>query len=368
MGYNIIAGLDGVKREIELLLDSPADLIRATAEAQPAPGSIAYTADHSFQAMLGPDGVWHQIGGSVADSTGRRIVSAISDLAVAMGGESAPQSARVSSLDATRLAFGTVVEAADVPVYVSDVTQYPAYNLAETGWYVFARITAKGDTLVSAETRVTGAAGAIITPEADHVDVAVLFGVEAYSQTVVVDWGAYEETFVFKASDLAVRNLDYRTTFYVYDIAPFVTWSYALTTDETFAADKNYYTKSGDVYALAEVTVGEAVPADTYYNHSKARFAGMVRNVTYRLDDMIDCPIEIELPEIEEDGHGAWFEIQLRYNGSYSCTLLPPTGVKIGTATTQSQTAGINTIDLQYTDAGDVKMWTLLNTHSNIPT
>jgi len=45
MGYNIIAGLDGVKREIELLLDSPADLIRATAEAQPAPGSIAYSVE-----------------------------------------------------------------------------------------------------------------------------------------------------------------------------------------------------------------------------------------------------------------------------------------------------------------------------------
>ena len=48
--------------------------------------------------------------------------------------------------------------------------------------------------------------------------------------------------------------------------------------------------------------------------------------------------------------------------------LLPPEGVKIGTAQTQAQTAGINTIDLQYTDVDDVQMWTLLNTHSNIPT
>jgi len=63
MGYNIIAGLDGVKREIELLLDSASDLIQATAEAHPAPGSIAYTADLSYIAMLGPDGEWHQIGG-----------------------------------------------------------------------------------------------------------------------------------------------------------------------------------------------------------------------------------------------------------------------------------------------------------------
>ena len=93
----------------------------------------------------------------------------------------------------------------------------------------------------------------------------------------------------------------------------------------------------------------------------------MVPNVTYKLDDTVDCPIEIVLPEVADDGHGAWFEIQMRYSGSYSCTLVPPEGVKIGTAQTQAQSAGINTIDLQYTVAGAVKMWTLLNTHSNIP-
>jgi hypothetical protein len=289
-------------------------------------------------------------------------------LAKGMDDKSADQrSRRVSSLTPTPLAYGTVVEAIGIPVYVSDVTQYSAYGLTETGWYVFARIAAKGGT-VGAQTTVTGAAGAIITPEADHVDVAVLFGVEAYSQTVVVDWGAAEETFVFKASDLAVRNLDYRTTFYIYDIAQFVTWSYALTTDETFAEGKNYYTKSGDVCTLAEVTVGEAVPADTYYNHSKVTFAGMTRNVTYKLDDVIDCPIEIVLPTVADDGYGAWFEIQLRYDGSYSCTLLPSdTTAKIGTTHTQAQSAGINVIDLQYSNVGGSKLWTLLNTHSNIP-
>ena len=94
----------------------------------------------------------------------------------------------------------------------------------------------------------------------------------------------------------------------------------------------------------------------------------MVANVTYMLPATVDCPIEIVLPQIADDGHGAWFEIQMRYDASRSCTLLPPDGVKIGTATTQDQTVGINTIDLQYTVAGDVKMWTLLNTHSKIPT
>ena len=57
----------------------------------------------------------------------------------------------------------------------------------------------------------------------------------------------------------------------------------------------------------------------------------------------------------------------MNYSATWSCTLLPPTGVKIGTATTQAQSAGVNVIDLQYTDVDGVKIWTLLNTHSNIP-
>lgn len=274
---------------------------------------------------------------------------------------------RVTSLTAVDLAPGSVIEAVGIPDYIQDVSGYADYGLTEAGWYVFARIAAPDGVTVTAETSVIGAAGYIATIGAACVDVAVRFGVMAESQAVTISWGEASETFVFKAGDLAVRNLDYRTTFYIYDIADYVTWTYALTTDETFAADKRYYTEADGVYTLAEVTVGEAVPADTYYNHSKLHFEGMVSNVTYRLDEIVDCPIEIVLPVIQEDGHGAWFEIQMRYNGSYSCTLLPPEDVKVGTATTQSQTAGVNTIDLQYTDAGDVKMWTLLNTHSNIP-
>ena len=403
---------------------------------------------------------------------------------------------RVSSLDETPLISG-VVQAAGIPVYVTDAAleNYAAYGLTEAGWYVFARITAPEGITVSDGTSVEGAAGSIITAGADHVDVAVRFQVAAESQAVSITWAqGSTDRFVFSAPDLATRNLDYRTTFYIYDIAPYAQWEYALTTDATFQAGKNYYTEQDGVYTLAEVqtvayqltadetfqsgktyytkgqddtytaaevTVGEAVTADTYYeqttvpvpayyvdqytltadetfqngktyytesdgeytaaevtpgeevpadtyyehayaqaegafqenvpyytksgneysaaavtagdaipayyNHSKLHIEGMVPNVTYRLDEMVDCPIEISQPEIPEDGHGAWFEIQMRYNGSYSCTLLPPEGVKIGTAQTQAQTEGVNTIDLQYTDVDDVKMWTLLNTHSNIP-
>lgn len=264
---------------------------------------------------------------------------------------------------------GVMVDVVGIPTYVSDVSEFSEYGITETGWYVFATIPAPEGVTVGESTTITGADGSIVTSGEDHVDVAVAFDVAAQASTVTIDWdGAVEQAFIFRATDLAIRNLDYRTTFYLYDLAPFVTWTFALTTDTTFAENKNYYTKDGDTYTLAEVTAGEAVPADTYYNHSKVTFAGMTRNVTYKFDEIIDCPIEIALPEIDDAGYGAWFEIQLRYNGSYSCTLLPPAGVKIGTVSTQSQTAGINVIDLQYTGVGGVAMWSLLNTHSNIPT
>lgn len=275
---------------------------------------------------------------------------------------------RIDSLDATKIVKGAaIIDAVGIPVYVNDLSQYSEYGLTEKGWYLFAQIKTPDESPVTADTHVYGA-NAVIPVGLDYIKVAVRFPVAALSQTVDVEWADRAETFIFRATDLALRNLDSRITFYIYDISPFATWTYALTTDTTFAANKNYYTESDGVYTLAEVTVGEAVPENTYYNHSKLHFEGMTRNVTYRLDEVVDCPIEIALPEVEDDGYGAWFEIQMRYNASYSCTLLPPTEVKIGTAQTQAQTAGINTIDLQYTDVDDVKMWTLLNTHSNIPT
>ena len=277
---------------------------------------------------------------------------------------------RVSSLDTTEIAGGTIVESVGIPVYVDNVANYAAYGLTDTGWYIFARISAKTGTTVTAQTTVTGAAGSIVTTGADHVDVAVKFEVAAVSKKVTVSWETGNaESFVFKATDLAVRNLDYRTTFYIYDISPYRTWTFGLTSDETFTAGKNYYTLDNGVYTLATVTTGDTIPANTYYVHTKVTFSGMVRNVTYRLNEMIDCPIEIVLPAVPNDGYGAWFEIQLQYDGTYSTTLNPTDNtVLIGTANTQSQAAGINVIDLQYSEVNGVKMWTLLNTHSNLPT
>ena len=275
---------------------------------------------------------------------------------------------RVISLDETGLESARVIETVGVPVYVDDVTQYASYGITEQGWYVFARISAPTGVTVGAGASVTGAAGFIVAEGEDHVDVAVKFEVAAMSAEVTVDWGAEAERFVFKSTDLAIRNLDYRVTFYVYDIAPFCVWEYALTADAQFTAGKYYYTKDeNDVYTLAEVTVGEDVPADTYYVHSKLTIEGMTRNVTYNCEVPIDCPVQINLPEIEDEIHGAWFEIRFQHTGSFSSTLVVPEGVKVATEHTQPETAGMNTVDLHYSTAGEVKIWRFLNTHSSIP-
>ena len=284
-----------------------------------------------------------------------------------------PASDRVTSLNGTKLT-GTTVEAIGIPVYVSNPAEYSEYTITETGWYIFARIHAPDGVTMWEYGSVADADGAIITIGGDHVDVAIRFTVAATSRTIGVSWAEdVYDVFVFKATDLAVRNLDYRTTFYVYDLAPFVTWTYALTTDAIFVAGSHYYTESGGVYTEAvegtDWTAGEAVPADTYYKHSKLHIEGMARNVTYQLDTPVDCPSEIVLPAIEDDGTGAWFEMRFRHTGSFSSTLLPadPT-VKIGTEHTQAESAGMNMVDLHYMSVGGVKIWRFINTHTNIPT
>ncbi len=315
----------------------------------------------------------------------------------------------------SHLAANRIIEVIGIPDYINDPTQYSEYGITEKGWYAFARIDSSTGEAFGNESSVTGAAGYSATVGNTYVEVAIRFEVAAMSQTVTVQWGASTDTYIFKATDLAIRNLDYRTTFYVYDAAEFATWEYALTTDTTFSASKRYYTLEGGVYTEAEVTTGnpaiyyEAVdgsdpvtyaktsdtsfqagktyyttadgttyteatvtdgdPILTYYVQSKVTLAGMVRNVTYKLDTIIDCPMEIRLPEVADDGHGAWFEFHLQHSGSGSITLIPEaTGVKAGTAGASAAiTAGVNVVDLHYTDISGTKLWTLANVHSNIP-
>lgn len=364
---------------------------------------------------------------------------------------------RITSLDTTALATAAVIEAIGDPVFVEDkdVATYESYGITESGWYVFARITAKPG-VTMADTTVSGSAGFIAGD--GYVDVAVRFEVASISQVIIVNWNAdVTETFVFKATDLAVNNLDYRVTFYVYDIEDkdhnFAKWEYALTADTTFSADKyyytkdendvytlaevtagedvpavyyediyalttdetfatgktyytladgvytaatvtageavpadtyyehsyvltsdvvfvdgkTYYTKSGTTYTAATVTAGESVPAETYYNHSKVTFEGMTRNITYVCNTPIDCPVVFNLPEIEDEIHGCWFEIRFQHTGTFSSTLNVPEGVKVATEHTQAETKGVNMVDLHYTAVGGVKAWRFMNTHSTIP-
>lgn len=387
------------------------------------------------------------------DSTGRRIADGLKNLSMAM----AMNDSRITALAEEELASGMIIEVIGIPTYVSDVSGYSEYGITETGWYAFCRIAAKGNATVTEDTTVTGAAGYIATEGADHIDLAVRFEVAAMSKPVTIDWVSYEETYIFKATDLAVRNLDYRTTFYVYDAAPFAIWSYTPATDATFVADKayfilndgeytpaevtagetvptvyyeqvisyeltadtafadgkTYYTESDGTYTAATVTTGDPVTADTYYEqvinyvitedatfqdgktyytlasntysaatvtagatvptvyyvHSKVRFEGLTRNVTYRLDEPVDCPSEFVLPVVSDDDHGCWFEIRLRHTGSFSSTLIPSDpDAKVASEHTQAETAGINMINLHYTNAGGVKLWRFMNTHSSIPT
>lgn len=177
-------------------------------------------------------------------------------------------SERIKSLSDTEIITGAPIEVVGMPGYVSDVSQHARFGITEPGWYVFCRIASKDGSAVTDETTVEGAAGYIITPPNNYVELAVMFEVAAISKKVTINWGTYTESFIFKATDLAIRSLDYRVTFYVYDIADFATWEYTQATDATFDAEKYYYTESDGVYTLAEVIAGDPVP--TYYEDAYA--------------------------------------------------------------------------------------------------
>ena len=141
-----------------------------------------------------------------------------------------------------------------------------------------------------------------------------------------------------------------------------ITWPQAL--EDTFADGVTYYINLGAEYTVADVAVGDPIPV--YMEHELLRIAGMTRNVTYRFDETIDCPMEIVLPVIEDgENYGAWFDFQFRHNGSYSTTLTPSENVKIATNNTPNATKGINLLHLHYSYIDGAKVWSALNTHTN---
>ena len=60
-------------------------------------------------------------------------------------------------------------------------------------------------------------------------------------------------------------------------------YTYAFTGDTTFADGKTYYTKSGDAFIAASVTVGGSVTADTYYEQTVTSAASLTGNDMVRV-------------------------------------------------------------------------------------
>lgn len=351
--------------EVEMTVSELELSVRGAGEMQlvyVGAGFIKKSPIYRYNVSRAIDGVVDPPDGSIITS----IIESLSELRDEIGLISSDDiSARVKAVEDDKTISVETFEVVGIPTYVSDPTGYTSYGLTEPGWYSFAEIRPKSGTDVDAgAVSVEGAAGWYV--EDSKVYAAVRFEVAAMSKPVTISWGSYTETIIFKATDLAVRNLDQRVTFYVYDADPFTTWEYAPTTDTKFVAGKKYFTLDGDEYTEAEVTAGDDV-TEGYYVHSKVIISGLVRNVTYRLNEIVDCPMEFILPEIDDETHGAWYEIRCRHAGQYSMTLTPPEGVKIATEHTQKETAGINMINLHYTVIDGVKIWRFMNTHSTIP-
>lgn len=116
----------------------------------------------------------------MSDKTGKELVAAIKSQA---SNETAGKS-RVSSIDDTELAYGSIISVVGIPSYVSDVSRFSDYGITDPGWYVFAKIEAAGDVRVTAETTIQGAEGHRATPGANYVDVAIKFEVAAISRKI----------------------------------------------------------------------------------------------------------------------------------------------------------------------------------------
>ncbi len=240
-----------------------------------------------------------QAGGAGNGSSGSMNLSVALEAAIA----SQVNNTRVISLTETQLASGSVIEAVGIPTYVSDVTQYAAYGISETGWYIFARVLTKAGEAIEAGVTVDGADGSIVTAGEDHIDIAVRFEVASMSRPVTIDWGTYTETYILKATDLAVRNLDYRVTFYVYDADQFATWEFARTENQTFVGTQ-YFTEENGVYTQAAVKALEDIPEDTYYTHAYV----LTEDSVFEADKIYYTKTTTTHSTYEEKGMYTWSE------------------------------------------------------------
>ena len=76
------------------------------------------------------------------------------------------------------------------------------------------------------------------------------------------------------------------------------------------------------------------------------------------------------MPEIPDDGYGAWFEVQIHVDAEHSVTLtLQDAEAKVASNSTAAfYSAGVYVVDLQYANVDNVKIWRALRTQHNIPT
>lgn len=234
------------------------------------------------------------------------------------------------------IADNNVYDVSGVPQYLTtEMAQlYTGKIDAESGWYWFGGVIAPNGMKVEKQAfQFYGSKDAMLHGQPndgdDRITVAIRFDALGSPVGFHVKWNSTMQNadpFTFRCTDLAIRNLDYKTTYYVYNLEP-----YAVVTDE------------------------------------KVTFEGMTPNVTYQYKERLSKPVEIILPDIEdEDGHGVWLELQLYFTGVFSCTLVPPEGVVIKKAPTPTIASGYNVLDLMYYNIDGVKCWRVQNTQSTI--
>lgn len=279
--------------------------------------------------------------------------------------EAGKESCRVESISGAELTDGTAFETIGCPEYISadKLADHSDYALTEEGWYVFTRIHGReGDYIGDDVSLITGVAGIKPPNYGDtYVDIAIKFDVASESQKVTIQWNDRVETFVFKSTDLAIRNLDYRVTFYLYNIDDYCTWEYQLATDATFVAGKGYYKLQNGQYVKQTVTTGASVPANTYYVHKSLTIQGFTRNMSYTLDTTVDCPVTIHLPEVGGNNYGAWFEVQMNFLAAYSVTVVPSPGQKVSANGVNTPKVGINIVNILYHKPTNTWLPTLTN-------
>lgn len=217
-----------------------------------------------------------------------------------------------------------ILEVIGVPEYIGEdeIGEVNGYDIAKTGWYSFARITADNGVYVGSGLIVDGVED--YKAGVNYIDVAVRFGTNGDSTIITINWdGNTVNQYLFRATDLAIRNLDYRSTYRVYDIG-----------------DCLSFTTSGT---------------------KKAVFQNLTRNIVYAVD-AIDCPMVVHLPDVSTESFGTWIELRVELTTSTNVSLefVPPGNTKLSGTNVNVPKEGLNIIMAQYHEK--MNTWFISNT------